>query len=347
MHTLRLTAVAFAASALMAGAAGAESITVMNFANYMPEDLPKQFEEQTGISVDLVSVATNEDAMGRLIPTNGKGFDVVFVSNPFAEALNNLELLTSLDQAQLPNAQHLFPEATDLPYDPGNAYSMPYAWGTTGLCYRDDLVEIEPDSWGVLLDPPEELKGKITMFSTDRWLLAAGQLFNGFSVNDIEPANLDVVKETLIAAKKNLLAFDDATFYSKLVAGEAHLTQSWDVWCNYAIAENADVRYVIPKEGTDFYVDVMVIPSATEHSEAAHKFVNFILEPKNQLWVVENIYSKVPNKTSMEMVSAEMLEQFPNLAMTPAELAKHETFKDLGADLPAVSRVVTEIMAAR
>jgi spermidine/putrescine transport system substrate-binding protein len=107
------------------------------------------------------------------------------------------------------------------------------------------------------------------------------------------------------------------------------------------------VSYVIPKEGTDFYVDVMVVPAASEHSEAAHKFINFILKPENQLWVVENIFSKVPNKTSMEMVSQEMMDGYPNLAMSPAELTQYETFKDLGADVPAVSRLVTEIMSAR
>lgn len=347
MSALRKSALAIATAMMMAQPAGAETITVMNFAGYWPEDLPERFKAATGIEVDMVAVGSNEETMSRIVTTNGKGFDVVFLSNSFAEGLNLLGLLEPLDREKLPNASNLYEEATKLDYDPGNTYSMPYAWGTTGFCYRSDLVSYEPTSWNDLLDPPEELRGKVTMLPTDRWLIAPAQIVNNFSVNEAGPEQLDAVKETLIKAKKTLLTFDGTTFFSKLVAGEALLTHGWDVYCNYAITENADVKYVVPKEGTDLWVDVMVIPKATEHSDAAHKLINFILQPENQLWVAENILSKVPNKASMGMLSEEMLTTYPNLTMTPEELGQFENFRDLGADTPAVSRAITEIMAAR
>jgi spermidine/putrescine transport system substrate-binding protein len=346
MRTQLLLTLSAGVMALSAGLAQAESITVINFANYMPDDIIERFKAETGIDVELVTTATNEETMGRLVASGGAGFDVVFVSSPFAEALYNLDLLRDLDHANLTNASNLFDEATKLSYDPGNVFSMPYAWGTTGLCYREDLMSFAPTSWNDLLKPVDEIKGKITMLSTDRWLLAAAQLARGYSVNDVDPAHLEEVKTDLIEAKRGLLAYDDVTFYSKLVAGEAVMVHAWDGWCNYAVAENDNVKFVVPKEGSDFYIDVMTVPKSSEHAEAAEKFINFVLKPENQKWVVENLFFKVPNKPAMEAVSPDLLTKYPNLAISPADLAKFEIFHDLGADLPRVSKVITEITSS-
>ncbi len=335
------------ATVAMSTGANAEQITVMNFANYMPEDILTRFKAETGIDVELVTTSTNEESMGKIVAGNGTGFDVVFVSSPFAEALQKLNLISEIDHSKLPNLSNLYDVATKLQYDPGNVYSIPYSWGTTGLCYRSDLMSFAPDSWQDLLNPKDEIKGKITMISTDRWLLAAGQLANGYSVNDVDAAHLEEVKADLINAKKTLLAYDNNTMFSKLVSGEAVMAHAWDGWCNFAIAENPNVKFVVPKEGSDFYIDVMVIPSATEHKEAAQKFINFVLQPENQKWVVDTLTFKVPNRVSMETVSQDHIKKFPNLALTPDELSKFETFRDLGADLPRVSSVVTEITASK
>ena len=107
---------------------------------------------------------------------------MVFVSSPFAEALNKLGLAATIDKTKVPNLANLYPEAQALAYDPGNTFSVPYTWGTTGLCYRSDLVKDEVDSWNDLLKPAPDVNGKTTMLSTDRWLMAAGLIPNGFSV---------------------------------------------------------------------------------------------------------------------------------------------------------------------
>ena len=117
--------------------------------------------------------------MGKVTASGGDGFDVLFVSSPFAEALNKLGLVAPIDHAKIPNIANLYPEANQLQHDPGNTYSVPYTWGTTGLCYRSDVVKAEPASWNDLLKPADDLKGKITMLATDRWLMAAGFLAGG------------------------------------------------------------------------------------------------------------------------------------------------------------------------
>src|SRR4029450_12026835 len=186
--------------------------------------------------------------MGNGTAVGGKGYDVRFVSSPFAEALKKLNLIADLDPAKIPNLANLYPEAQKLAYDPGNHFSVPYAWGTTGLWYRSDLVWPAPTSWMDLLKPSDALKGKITMLKTDRWLMAAGLKALGYSVNSVDPAEVAKAKDLLSAPKPSLLAYDAPTFYSKLVSGEASLVHAWDGWCNYGIAENPAIKFVVPKE---------------------------------------------------------------------------------------------------
>lgn len=346
-NNLKAVLVAGIAGLALAGtASAADKIVISNWDGYMPADMLEKFTAETGIEAELAVHGTNEEIMGKVVAGKGRGYDVLFVSSPFVEALKNLGLVAELDHAMIPNLKNLYPEAMGLEYDPGNKVSVPYAWGSTGLCYRSDLVEGAPDSWMDLLRPSDALKGKVTMLSTDRWLMAAAFLAMGDSVNSTDVVDLAEAKALLISAKKDLLAYDDTTFYAKLVSGEALLVHAWDGWCNYGIGENADIKYVIPEEGSDLWVDTMVVTSASENKEAAHKFIDFVLSAENGAWVPANILYKVPNKAAMESLDPALLEQFPNLAMTPAELLKQEQLRDLGKGQKAFSRTVTEILVS-
>ena len=337
---------AAAGLALLTAPAFAQSLVVSNWDGYMAPDAIEAFTAATGNAAELVLHATNEEIMGKLIASNGAGYDVVFVSSPFAEVLHNLGLAETLDHSKLPNLANLYPEAQALEHDPGNTFSVPYAWGTTGLCYRSDLVADAPDSWADLLSPAADVAGKTTMLATDRWLLGAGMLANGFSVNETDPDNLAKVRDDLIAAKKSLLAYDDTTFYAKLVSGEAVLVHAWDGWCNYGIAENADIKYVVPSEGSDLWVDTMVILKNSENKDAAYDFVNFVLDADNHRWAAENILYKVPNKAAMDGLDPSLIETFPNMGMTPADMAQFEQLRDVGEAQRDYARTVNEIRAA-
>jgi len=340
--------VAGAAMLLASGLAqAAEKLVISNWDGYMPKDLPEKFKAETGIEVEVAVHATNEEIMGKVVASKGEGYDVLFVSSPFAEALNKLGIAAKLDHAKIPNLANLYPEAGQLKHDPGNTFSIPYAWGTTGLCYRSDVVKSAPTSWNDLLKPADDLKGKTTMLSTDRWLMAAGELALGMSVNEIDPAKLDQVKALLIETKKTLLAYDDTTFYSKLVSGEASLVQAWDGWCNYGIAEKPEIKYVVPKEGSDLWVDTMVMVEGSKNKDAAYKFLDYILKADTGKWVVENIMYKTPNKAGMEAIDKTMLEKYPNMAIPPADLLKYEQLRDLGDGMKTFSKVVTEITSSK
>jgi len=340
--------VALAASVAILGVSPAHAkIVISNWDGYMPADMMEQFTKATGIEAELALHATNEEIMGKVTASGGKGYDVVFVSSPFAEALNELGLAAKIDHGMMSNMSNLYAEAGKLAYDPGNNFSIPYAWGTTGLCYRSDMVSGTPDSWNDLLKPSDALKGKVTMLSTDRWLLAAGALSLGYSVNEKDSAKLGQIKDVLISAKKDLLAYDDATFYAKLVSGEASLVHAWDGWCNYGIGENADIKYIIPKEGTDLWVDTMVIMDGSDNKAEAHAFINYVLSKDIGTWVASNILYKTPNKAAMDSLDPSLIETFPNMGMAPADMLKHEMLRDLGSTQKAYTKIVTEILSSQ
>jgi spermidine/putrescine transport system substrate-binding protein len=120
---------------------------------------------------------------------------------------------------------------------------------------------------------------------------------------------------------------------------------AWDGWCNYGTAENPDIKFAVPSEGSDLWSDTMVILKSSKNKEAAHAFINYILDPANHAWVAENILYKVPNKPAMEQVAA-LAETFPNMGLTPADLLKGESLVDLGDAAPKYSEIVTEVTSS-
>jgi len=323
------------------------TLVISNWDAYFPKNLIKDFEKETGVQVDLAIHTTNEDIMGKLQASNGTGFDLVFVSGPFVQALVDLGWAAELDQAQIPNSANLYPQATELGYDVGNTHSMPYTWGTTGICYRSDLVSEKPESWTVFKDAPADLKGKMTMLGTERWLLQPALLSLGYSINTTDPAEIEAATAWTETAKSNLLAFDDTTFYTKLVSGEASAVQGWDGWCEYGRAEEPKIDFVIPNEGSDLFTDAMVVLESSENKAAAHAFIDYILRPDVGASVAEYVLYKVPNEPAMDDVDPAIIKQFPTLAITPGELLAQEPMLALGADGTILwSEAATQIKAS-
>ncbi|GAA1956263.1 polyamine ABC transporter substrate-binding protein [Agromyces allii] len=322
-----------------------QTLTVSIWADYYPEDLAEQFEEATGVKTTIVNHTTNEDIVAKLTASADSGIDVAFVSGQYAQALGEQGLLAELDKSLIPNESNLYPEALELDYDEGNVYSEPYAWGTTGLCYRPDLTGYDPTSWNDLLNPKPELEGKTTMLSTDRWLAMPALKAAGHSLNTTDDGELAEAKDQLLKTKPTLLAYDDTTFYSKLVSGEAAMVEAWDGWCNYGIAEDPTIKFVVPDEGADLWVDTMTVLESSKNKEAAMAFINYILDPKVQSWVAENILYKVPNQAAMEALDPALIESYPTLGITVDELFDQEVIVDLGEDSLKYVDLNSEVLA--
>ncbi|MBG0821331.1 spermidine/putrescine ABC transporter substrate-binding protein [Planomonospora sp. ID91781] len=319
-----------------------QSLTVTVWDGYTPKELPQEIKSKLKFDLKVTLHDTNEVAMAKLTSGADTGIDVAFVSGQYAQALNEAGLLEPLHPELIPNLANLYPEAKELAYDKGNTFSVPYTWGTTGICYREDLVKAVPSSWNDILDPPAEAKKKVTMMTTERWLALPAIKALGYSVNTRSDEELAKVKEKLLAAKPNLLAYDDTTFGDRLKSGEAVMVEAWDGWCP---TSEKNIKFVVPKEGSDLWVDTMVILKSSKNKEAAHAFINHILDPKVHGWAASNILYKVPNKAAMDIVDADLKEQNTPLQMSPADLLQGESIIDLGEDSAKFTRLATEVAA--
>ncbi|GII61728.1 spermidine/putrescine ABC transporter substrate-binding protein [Sphaerisporangium krabiense] len=314
---------------------------------YSPKDLPQRVKQKLGFDVKVAIHDTNEMAMAKLTASGDSGIDVAFVSGQYAQALNEQGLVEPLHSELIPNLSNLYPEASQLSFDKGNKFSVPYTWGTTGLCYRTDMVKTPPTSWNDLLNPAPELRGKVTMMTTERWLALPALKANGHSINTTDDKQLAQAKEQLLKTKKSLLAYDDTTFGARLEKGEVALVEAWDGWCP---TTNPKVKFVVPKEGSDLWSDTMVIMKSSRKKEAAHAFINFILDPTIHGWVAENILYKVPNRAAMEAVAKnnpDLLAKNTPLQMDPAVLLQGESIVDVGEASTKYTRLATEIAASQ
>lgn len=321
-----------------------QGLTISVWPGYTPEDLPQRVKDKLKVDVKITLHDTNEIIMGKLTGGADTGLDVAFVSGQYAQALNEAGLLEPIHPELIPNLVNLYPEAKELSYDKGNAFSVPYTWGTTGICYRTDLVKTPPTSWNDILDPPADARKKVTMMTTERWLALPAVKALGMSVNTRSDEDLAKVKEKLIAAKPNLLGYDDVTFGDRLKSGEAVMVEAWDGWCP---TTEKNIAFTVPKEGSDLWVDTMVVLKGSKNKEAAHAFINFILDPEIHSWAARNILYKVPNKAAMDALPADLKEKNAPLRMTPSQLLAGESIVDLGEDSTKFTRLATEVKAAK
>lgn len=308
-----------------------QSIVVANWANYMPEDIEEVFNEKTGATMETVFSVTNEELIAKVQASNGD-IDVIFASQPILDALAAEGFLEPLDTSYIENWANVTPKAAEIASSSGETMWAPYAWGTTGICYREDLVESAPTSWWDLLTPEEQYQGKITMLSDLRWAMLPAQKVLGLSVNETDEAKMSEVVPLLQAAKENLLAYDDATFFDRLISGEAVMAQAWDGWCNYGTAANPDIKFVVPDEGSDLWIDAMAVLKTSNNKEAAMKFIDTILDGETHAWVADNILYNVPNDAAQDVIDPATRETFDILGTRQAEMLEGENMEDIGPD---------------
>ncbi|MFD1505731.1 spermidine/putrescine ABC transporter substrate-binding protein [Georgenia yuyongxinii] len=323
-----------------------QTIVVSNWESYMPEDIAELVKDETGATVKVTHHATNEDLVAKVTAGGGDGLDVIFGTAPFLEAFAKEGLLEPIDTSLLENWGELDALATDGAVIDGETYWAPYTWGTTGICYREDLVDEAPNSWYDLLTPADEYKGKVTMMGTDRWAVLPAQKALGFSANTTDEAEMAEVKDLMLQAKPNLLAYDDNTFYERLISGEAVMVEAWDGWCNYGTAENDNIKFVVPEEGSDLFVDGMAILKSSKSKEAAYAFIDTVLKPENHAWAAENILYNVPNQAALDLLPDELLKTYDVLGERRPEMLEGEALTDVGDAASLYTKIITEVTAS-
>lgn len=263
------------------GAENGEASTELNvysWADEIPQSVFDAFTEETGIKVNVDNFDSNETMISKLAAGNS-GYDIVEPSQYAVQQLIGQELIEPLDHGQIEGLDNIAEKFVDPSYDPGNQYSVPWVWGTTGLMYNSTCTGGEEiDSWESLFDP--RWSGKINMLDNMLAAYIAGLQVNGYGADSTDEAEIAKATESLIE-QKSLLAGYNSTNYGELVAnGDVCISEAWGGTSTAKIvAENEDVHYVLPKEGGSLWVDGISIAKGAPHPDAAYAFINFLLRP--------------------------------------------------------------------
>lgn len=360
VSALGLGAVSMAAAAALVGCSGSsgsaevdpnedltgQTLTMSTWTEYYPENLAADFEAETGIKLNIVHHATNEEAVAKLSASADSGIDVVFLAGNFISLLAEEGLAAEIDHDAIPNLANLFPVTSEFDFDPGMKHNVPYAWGVTGLCYNSDVLAEAPTSWDDLINPVPEAVGKTTLLDDMRWTFVPGLKANGYSINATDEAEIEAAGETLKIAASSALAFDNSTYADKLASGEAVLSHSHDGWCNSAATQNPAIKFVMPEEGSDLWVDGMVLLESSKNVAAAHALMNYLLEDENQRWLVENVGYNVVSQTAVESLPDEIFETYPALIRDDSALKDSEQVEEIGDAIDIMNRVFTEVKAS-
>ncbi len=327
-------------AALLAGlgpyAFGAEegvTINVYNWGEYIANgtdgsmDINAEFTRRTGIRVNYTTFDSNESLYSKLAG-GGADYDIIIPSDYMVSKLISEGRLAPLDFGNIPNSQYIDENFQDPSYDPGGVYSVPYTWGVVGMFYNKRHVE-EPQSWEALWD--SRYAGKILMFDNPRDAFAIAQFRLGFDVNTQNPDDWEEAAQLLKGQKPLVQAYVMDQIFDKMESGEAWLAPYYAGDAAILVENNEDIGFVVPKEGTNFFVDAMCVPATSRHKEEAEAYINFLCDPEIAGANMDYVGYSTPETAAREYLSPEVAE---NPIFYPDEevLANTQIFINLPAE---------------
>ncbi|MGX6445652.1 ABC transporter substrate-binding protein [Neobacillus sp. K501] len=319
----------FAISRLNAsqGYSGGNTLTVYNWGDYIDTDLIDRFEKETGIKVIYETFDSNE-AMMTKIQQGGTNYDIAVPSEYMIDKMRKEKLLIPLDHSKLPNLQYIDERFMDLSFDPKNLYSVPYFWGTVGVVYNPEMLDGKKiTSWNDLWDP--SLKNEILLIDGAREVIGMGLNSLGYSLNDTNKEHLQAAKEHLDTLTPNVKAIVGDEIKMLLANQEASVGLVWSGDASEIMSENESLDYVVPKEGSNLWFDNMVIPKTAKNIDAAHQFINFMLDPEVAAQNTEYVGYSTPNKEALSYLPEEIVED-ERFYPSPELTEKLEVYDNLG-----------------
>jgi spermidine/putrescine transport system permease protein len=346
----RVASVAFLLASLLAGPllwhrwnAPAEARQVLHlfiWSGYLAPDTLKVFEQRFNARVQCDLYDSNEALVAKL--SSGRaGYDVVVPGDYTVQMLRRRGLLAPIEQGLIPDIErNLDPRFLNRAFDPGNRYSVPYIWGTTGIGYRKDYIRQRVDSWSILWDP--KYRNRIVMLDDMRENFAAALKWRGHSINSRDPKIIHRAKALLEQQKPLLQAYNSSNFQELLVSGDAWLVQGWNGPLLKAVVENPNIGYVVPREGTALFIDSFCVPVDAPHKTLAHQFINYMLDAETAAAVMNHTGYAVANRAAQRYLKPFLLSQ-ATLLPDESLLERCEMLEDIGDTILLYDRLWTEL----
>ncbi len=255
--------------------------------------------------------------------------------------LIHLGLLRPIEKARLKNIGNLDPRFLDKGYDPGNAYSLPYVWGTTGYGYDKTRVEGSPDGWAPLFDP--RYRGQILMLDDMRECFAVALKYQGRSLNSTDPKILRQAADLLVKQKPLVKTYNSGDYENILASGDVWLAHGYNGQLAKVVAENPErFGYVLPKEGATLWIDSVCVPARARNVESIYAFLDYVLEPEVNARIVNGIRYASPNLAARRYIDPRILAD-PAVYPSEEALARCELLEDIGDATTTMDEYWTEI----
>ena len=283
-------------------ASSAEVLNVYNWGEYIDTDLIDRFEEETGIKVIYNTFDSNENLYSRIQTTS---YDVIIPSDYAISRFIDEDMLQPLNYDHIPNMKLIDEKCTHLDFDPEQKYSVPYTWGVLGLIYNTKMVEDEAvvASWGALWS--EAYMDNILMINNSKDAFGITFAYLGLPINAESTEQVDKAVVLLKEQKKVIQAYVADEVFDKMIGGEAAMAPYYNGDAVTMIADNPDLAFSIPMEGSNLFTDCLCIPKESQKRELAEMYINFMLEPEVGLANTEAIGYSTPNTKVYELLDEE------------------------------------------
>lgn len=291
---------------------------VYTWSNYTDQVLTNDFTAKTGIKVIVDTFESNEAMLAQLQAGKGANYSIIYPSDSTVSQMVQQKLLSELDRTQLIGVDNLKERFRNSINDPGNRYSIPISWGTTGLIYNSEKITDPPTDWNDLWTRKEKFNKRMTLLSDMREVMGAGLRSLGYSYNSTNPQEIQKAYEKLAQLKPSIASFNSDTWRDQLLAGDLWLAMGYSADAANVAQQNPKFKYVIPKSGTSIWGDTMVIPQNAPNPSAAYEWINFLLTPTIAAGVTERLFFATPNQAAYDQLPAALHDNavlFPSDAL--------------------------------
>ena len=314
-------------------AKGSGKVVVYNWGEYIDPDVLDQFEEETGIEVVYEEFETNE-IMYPKVAAGAASYDLICPSDYMIAKMIANDMLQPINFDHIPNYKNIDETYIEQSkgFDPENKYSIPYCWGTVGILYNTSMIEEGDtvDSWEILWD--EKYKDNILMQDSVRDAFMVAEKLLGYDINTVDEEELKACADKLIEQKPLVQAYVIDQVRDKMIGGEAALGVIYSGEAIYTARENEDLEYVIPKEGSNVWIDSWVIPKDAQNVENAEKFLDFLCRGDIAMKNFDYITYSTPNKEARELIEDEDIKNSTVAFPTAKMLENSQVYTYIGED---------------
>lgn len=279
---LTVSALAMSVAGAATGVARAEgSLSIYHWFEYIPQELLDAFAAEYDVEVTMDTYDSNEAMLAALKAGKLGEYDVAVPGDYMVQILGDEGMLDTFEPSELANFGNIDPAWLDVSFDMGRKSSIPYQWGSTSFSVNRDAYEGPLDSWSLIFDAPDELKGKINVLDTAGETLTAASIYLGIPQCTSDRDQLKALNELVMTAKEDWASFGSDVAKDVLVSGDAAAGMIWSGFSAKARSEGAPIEYAFPEEGIIVWMDNVVLLKDAPNRENALLFMDFLLEPEN------------------------------------------------------------------